>query len=107
MVTAEKPRPVAVRETMHKIHSMKYTRCGIALESASATYSVTSFWGATTCADCRHALSESLEDAAEHFEYVIDHDPGGVVELILEAAAALARDPFDAQPPPPTISASG
>ena len=101
MVTAEKPRPIAA-ETMHKIHSIKYTACGIALESASAAYAVTSFWGATTCADCRHALSESLEGFAEDFDYIVDHDPNGMVEVLREAAVALARDPFDAPSTPPT-----
>ena len=107
MVTAEKPLTMPAGEPMHKMHSMRYTACGIAIKSASAAYVVTSFWGSTTCADCHRSISERLEDAAEHFEYVIDHDPGGLVELLLEAAAALARDPSDAPLSPPTISDSG
>lgn len=96
------------REEMHKIDSMAYTACGIALANGAATYAVTSFWDSTTCVDCRASLRERLEDAAEGFEYVIDHDPGGLVELLLEAAAAVAaRGPFNAPSSLPAMSASG
>ena len=107
MVTAENPRPVAAREPMHKMHSMRYTACGISIENASATYVVTSFRSSTTCADCRHALSKNLEGFAEEFDYVVDHDPNGMVEILRDAAAALARDPSDAPLSPPTISTEG
>lgn len=97
------------REEIHKIVSMGNTACGIAIASGAATYAVTSFWGATTCVDChRVSLRERLEDAAEGFDYAIDHDPGCVVALLREAADALAaRGPFNAPSSLPALSASG
>lgn len=58
----------------------------------------------------RPSLRERLEDAAEEFDYAIDHDPGGVVALLREAADTLAaRGSFNRQPrrrlslPPPYL----
>lgn len=56
----------------------------------------------------RATLIERLDDAAEEFDYAIDHDPGCVVALLREAAAALAaRGSFSAPSSLPAMSASG
>lgn len=54
------------------------------------------------------SLRERLEDTAEEFDYAIDHDPGGVVALLREAAAALAaRGSFNAPSSLSAMPASG
>ena len=68
-------------------------------------------WAESGYALRTHAsLRERLEDAAEEFDYAIDHDPGGVVALLREAADTLAaRGSFNAPSsrPAPAIPASG